>query len=130
MGLLQPMTCETLGMQCISSIWEYRFQMINKVYCKIFIGPWVALDIFQPIHWVHFMQHSSIMLHYKHIQRSKKIWTHGDFSTLLQYLRTNIHQHGQIYSADQICNRVTGESLNPKYFMDYAKQKFGDVYGI
>lgn len=54
----------------------------------------------------------------------------GQFSTLLTFLRTQIHQHGQLYSADQICKNVTGESLNPAYFLKYAEQKFGKIYGI
>lgn len=54
----------------------------------------------------------------------------GDNSNLLQWLRQNIHQYGRYYTPDELCVKITGEKLNFKYFMDYAKQKFGAVYGI
>ena len=53
----------------------------------------------------------------------------GDNSALLQWLRKHIHQHGQLYTADELCTRVTGEPLNFQYFMDYARKKFGLIYG-
>lgn len=54
----------------------------------------------------------------------------GDTSQLLQWLRTNIHQHGKLYGAEEICKRVTGEKLNFKYFMKYAREKYEGIYGI
>lgn len=54
----------------------------------------------------------------------------GDNRKLLQWLRQNIHQYGRYYTPDELCMKITGEKLNFKYFMDYAKQKFGAIYGI
>ena len=54
----------------------------------------------------------------------------GNFSNLLNYLRENIHQHGSIYRATDLINRVTGEDLNPDYFIKYLKEKFYPIYGI
>jgi len=54
----------------------------------------------------------------------------GDNQPLLDWLRTNIHQHGQFYNAKELCTRITGEPLNFKYFMDYAREKFGTIYGL
>ncbi len=54
----------------------------------------------------------------------------GNTANLLQWLRTNIHQHGRMYTADELCQRITGESLNFKYFMDYATQKYKQIYQI
>ena len=48
----------------------------------------------------------------------------GEFSSLLKWLRTNIHQHGRRYYAEELCERVTGEVLDLKYFMDYVDGKF------
>jgi carboxypeptidase Taq len=53
---------------------------------------------------------------------------HGDYSDLLNWLRTNIHVHGRKYDPQELCTRITGEPLNVKYFMDYAKKKFRHVY--
>lgn len=50
-----------------------------------------------------------------------------DFLTLM---RKKIHQHGKLYPADQLVERFSGESLNIKYFMDYAHEKYRKIYGF
>ena len=52
----------------------------------------------------------------------------GDSSALLDWLRKNIHRHGRLYEAEELCIKVTGEKLNFKYFMDYARIKYKQIY--
>ncbi len=52
----------------------------------------------------------------------------GNNANLLKWLRTNIHQHGRHYTSQELCAKVTGEPLNFKYFMDYARKKFKGIY--
>ncbi|HEU4717700.1 MAG TPA: carboxypeptidase M32, partial [Bacteroidia bacterium] len=52
----------------------------------------------------------------------------GNFSSLLKWLRENIHRHGKRFEAKELCTRVTGEPLKFSYFMDYAKEKYGKLY--
>ncbi len=54
----------------------------------------------------------------------------GDFLTLREWLRTNIHQHGKRYRADDLCKKVTGEGLSHKPVMAYMNKKFGEIYGF
>ncbi len=54
----------------------------------------------------------------------------GNFSNLLAYLRENIHQHGKIYHAKDLIKKITGEDLNPDYFIEYVEKKFYPIYGI
>lgn len=54
----------------------------------------------------------------------------GNFSKLLTYLRENIHQYGRIYRPLDLIKRVTGETLNPNYFIKYLEQKFYPIYGV
>ncbi len=54
----------------------------------------------------------------------------GDFSLLLNWLRKNIHIHGKYYTASELCERITGEKLNFKHFLTYAKNKFGTIYDL
>lgn len=49
---------------------------------------------------------------------------------LLAWLRENIHQYGKLYSSKELSERISGEPLNSKYFMDYAKKKYSTIYGI
>ena len=54
----------------------------------------------------------------------------GNFSNLLTYLRENVHQHGKIYQANELIKRITGEDLNPNYFIEYIEKKFYPIYGF
>jgi carboxypeptidase Taq len=54
----------------------------------------------------------------------------GETSSLLSWLRENIHQYGRMYAPDELCEKVTGETLNFRYFMDYAKEKYGAIYAL
>jgi len=52
----------------------------------------------------------------------------GNFASLLQWLRTNIHQYGRKFTSEQLCERVTGEPLNIDHFMKYAREKYAGIY--
>jgi carboxypeptidase Taq len=54
----------------------------------------------------------------------------GQFHDVLDWLRENIHRHARVYPARELCTRVTGQSLNPSYLLDYLEEKFGDIYGF
>lgn len=54
----------------------------------------------------------------------------GKTDTLLEWLRTNIHQKGQLHSANDLCQQLTGETLNFDYFYQYAVQKYSAIYGL
>ncbi len=54
----------------------------------------------------------------------------GNFSEILSWLQSRIHHHGSAYTADELCNEITGESLNPRYFLDYIEKKFSQIYDL
>ena len=54
----------------------------------------------------------------------------GNMTLLLMWLRKNIHQFGKLYSAEELCIKITGEKLNFKYFMDYARNKYAKLYHL
>jgi carboxypeptidase Taq len=54
----------------------------------------------------------------------------GDFATFLGWLRKNIHQHGQRYRANKLCERVTGKPLSHRPLIDYMNAKYGEIYGF
>lgn len=54
----------------------------------------------------------------------------GDVSKFLELMRKHIHQHGKIYTAEQLCENFTGEKLNINHFVEYAKEKYAYIYGI
>ena len=54
----------------------------------------------------------------------------GEFAEILSWLCQKIHRWGKTFPAGELCERISGEPLNPDYFMDYLEQKFSDIYGI
>lgn len=54
----------------------------------------------------------------------------GNFSPIKQWLNEKIHRHGKLYSPQELIQKVTGESLNPDYFIAYLKKKYHEVYQL
>jgi carboxypeptidase Taq len=54
----------------------------------------------------------------------------GQFESIVGWLKKNIHRHARVYSAGELCSRITGESLDPRYLLGYLEEKFGDIYGF
>jgi carboxypeptidase Taq len=54
----------------------------------------------------------------------------GEFLTIREWLRENIHQHGKFYSPHELIKKVTGEDLNAKYLIDYFEEKYSKVYKL
>lgn len=54
----------------------------------------------------------------------------GDTSAFLDWSRKTIHQHGRNYTAEELCERITGEGLNFSHFMEYAREKYAGIYGF
>jgi carboxypeptidase Taq len=54
----------------------------------------------------------------------------GNMKPLLDWLREKIHRHGRRYTSEELCTQICGEGLNLKYFMDYARRKYGEIYAI
>jgi carboxypeptidase Taq len=54
--------------------------------------------------------------------------TKGQFKPLLGWLRTNIHAHGRRFTSQELCERITGEPLDIKYFLKYALDKYQVIY--
>ncbi len=54
----------------------------------------------------------------------------GDYSALLNWLRTNIYQHGKRYRSREIVERVTGQPTSHRPLTDYLRRKFGPLYQV
>lgn len=55
---------------------------------------------------------------------------HGEFATLLGWLRTNVHQHGRKFTPNELLERATGRPLTAAPWIRYVEQKFGALYGL
>ncbi|MFH1207154.1 MAG: carboxypeptidase M32 [Patescibacteria group bacterium] len=54
----------------------------------------------------------------------------GDFSILLNWLRTNIHTTGLLETTNSVLTRVTGGPLNATQWKKYVTDKFSQIYGL
>jgi carboxypeptidase Taq len=54
----------------------------------------------------------------------------GDFSELLGWLRTNLHQHGRKYEPQALVEKVTGSRIKPEPYLRYLTKKYNEIYGL
>ncbi len=54
----------------------------------------------------------------------------GKLQPVKEWLNQNIHRKGRLYSAEGLCEKVTGEALNPEHFIRYLKNKYGELYDL
>lgn len=54
----------------------------------------------------------------------------GDFRPLLNWLRENVHRHGQRYTAAELVQRATGKPLSSGPLMKYLTEKMSELYGL
>jgi carboxypeptidase Taq len=55
---------------------------------------------------------------------------HGEFGTLLGWLREHVHAYGRKYFPQDLLERATGSRLTPEPYLRYLWEKFGDIYGV
>lgn len=54
----------------------------------------------------------------------------GEFANLLTWLRENIHQHGAKFEPMELLERVTGSRLSAGPYVQYLRDKFGEIYDL
>ena len=117
----------------------------NKLYKK-YLGVSAEKDtegILQDIHWAHgsfgyfptyslgsFYAAQFYTVASQEINDLPGLLREGKTAPLLSWLRDNIHQYGRKYEADELCKKISGESLNTSYFIDCATEKFNEIYRL
>ncbi|MFW6040978.1 MAG: carboxypeptidase M32 [Thermoplasmatota archaeon] len=54
----------------------------------------------------------------------------GRFNSLREWLRDEIHSHGRRYLAEEMTNKLTGETLSEDYYLTYLKEKYSPIYEL
>jgi carboxypeptidase Taq len=54
----------------------------------------------------------------------------GRLIPLREWLRREIHQRAKTVTAEGLIQDISGEPLNPDYFLDYLEDKFNPLYGL
>lgn len=54
----------------------------------------------------------------------------GNTSSLLNWLRQNIHQKGRFHTSEELCKEVTGSALEVNYLVDHLLHKYLSIYNL
>ncbi len=122
----------------LASLWNEKMEELLGI-----IPPNDAMGLLQDAHWSsggfgYFPSYALGNLYGAQIYQKAlkdnpnltKNYEKGEFSNLLNYLNENLYQYGKIYRANDLIKRVTGENLNPDYFMKYIEAKFKPIYRL
>ena len=127
-----------INVEELPSVWNSLY----KKYLNIDV-PSDSLGVLQDIHWSHgslgYFPTYTLGSFYaaqfynkvsNEVSNINSKIENGDTKELLEWLRQNIHNHGERYDAKDLCKIITGEELNFKYFMNYAKNKYSKIYNL
>ena len=54
----------------------------------------------------------------------------GDFDVVADWLEEHVHQHGARYTTPELIREATGEDFTADYFLDYAREKYSELYDL
>ncbi len=54
----------------------------------------------------------------------------GEFEPITEWLRSEIHQHGQRYTTPDLVERATGAPYSAEAFNEYVTEKYSRLYGL
>ena len=70
---------------------------------------------------------------YAHMKKEMdvdKLLEEGKLSVIREYLREHIHQYGKLKKSRDILKEMTGEDFNANYYVEYLKEKYGELYAL
>ena len=59
-----------------------------------------------------------------------RVLENQNLKKITDWLGEKIHKYGRLKDTPEIIKKVTGEELNPKYYIDYLKEKYSKIYQI
>ncbi|WP_418463121.1 carboxypeptidase M32 [Frisingicoccus sp.] len=96
--------------------------------------------ILQDIHWAcgdfgYFPSYAlgtaiaaQIYAHLKQVMPLDDYLEAGNFQPINEYLKEHVHCFGKTKTTNEILHDMMGEDFNPQYYVDYLKEKYGNLY--
>lgn len=56
--------------------------------------------------------------------------TEGNFHNVKQWLIDNVHRNGNLYDPADLIEKIAGEEINVKHYLDYLNEKYSKLYGF
>ena len=128
---------EDLDVEKLPEIWADKYEEYLGVRPKD-----VSEGVLQDIHWSqgsfgYFPSYAlgsafgaQLYAHMKKEMDFEGLLEEGRLDVIREYLREHIHQYGKLKTSRQILKDVTGEDFDPKYYIEYLKEKYSQVYGL
>ncbi len=120
----------------VPAIWKEKYEQLLGV--KV---PDDKSGCLQDVHWSHgsfgyFPTYSLGSLYacqfyhfaQKELPQLEADIANGNFTALLNWLRTRVHAEGRRYTSGDLCLKICGEPLQPSYFLDYLLGKYSKIY--
>lgn len=60
----------------------------------------------------------------------EEILLKGDLKKIKNWLHERIHKFGKLKTPSELILEITGEELNPKYYIEYLKEKYSKIYEL
>ncbi|WP_427169260.1 carboxypeptidase M32 [Fusobacterium nucleatum] len=60
----------------------------------------------------------------------EKALENQELNKITDWLGEKIHKYGRLKDTTEIIKEITGEELNPKYYIEYLKEKYSKIYQI
>jgi carboxypeptidase Taq len=54
----------------------------------------------------------------------------GELATLRAWMGEKVHQHGRKFTLDEVTERVLGTALSPEPYLNYLRDRYGEIYGL
>jgi carboxypeptidase Taq len=54
----------------------------------------------------------------------------GKTLSLLQWLREKVHSRGRYFTSEDLCQEITGKTLDVSYFVNYLLDKYVSIYNL
>lgn len=128
----------SLKVKDLPAAWDARFQEYLGL-----TPPNAANGVLQDVHW------SGGMLGYFSTYAlgnliSAQLWevinrdlpdlsdqiAQGEFGGLLDWLRTHVHVYGAKFEPQELVQKITGNKIDPKPYLQYLHAKYGEIYHL
>lgn len=60
----------------------------------------------------------------------EQLTAEGRFDQINHWLKEKVYRFGAIYSSEELIESATGEPLSSKYYIDYLRKKYSEVYKL
>jgi len=113
----------TLSVNDLPEAWNKKYQESLGV-----APPDNADGVLQDVHWSagligYFPTYSLGNLYASQLFES-------EFSPLKEWLNKSVHQYGQRYSSNELCEKVTGAPLSQSHLMSHLREKLSPIYNL